>query len=149
MTFIEEKRCKFWGKNPILKGLRIAGMVVFGIIAAAIFALVFGYFVMLLWNWLMPLLFGLTVITYWQAFGILILAKLIFGAVGRGGRPHGHGHWKKWGLYDEWNMKNGPGRWKYHHDFWRDEGKEAFDNYIKKRESEVNMSEDEQKIDSN
>ena len=47
MTFTEEKDCMFWGKNHILKGFRIAGMVVLGIIAAAIFALVFGYFVML------------------------------------------------------------------------------------------------------
>ncbi len=146
MTFTEEKRCIFWGKNSILKGFRIAGMVVLGIIAAAIFALVFGYFVMLLWNWLMPLLFGLTVITYWQAFGIVILAKLIFGAVGRGGKPRGHDHWKEWGpSQDKWKMENGPGRWKYHRDFWRDEGKEAFDNYIKKRESEENGAVDESK----
>ena len=149
MTFTEEKRCKFLGKNPILKGFRIAGMVVFGIIAAAIFALVFGYFVMLLWNWLMPLLFGLTVITYWQAFGIVILAKLIFGAVGRGGKPHGHGHWKKWGHSDGWDVKNGPVRWKYHCDFWRDEGKEAFDIYMKKGESEESGTDDEQKAGNN
>ncbi len=32
MTFTEEKRCIFWGKNSILKGFRIAGMVVSGII---------------------------------------------------------------------------------------------------------------------
>ncbi len=146
MTFTKENHCIFWGKHPISKGLRIGGMVVFGIITAALFALVFGYFVMLLWNWLMPLLFGLTVITYWQAFGIVILAKLIFGAVGWGGRPHGHGRWKNWGpSHGEWDIKNGPDRWKYHRDFWRDEGKEAFDNYIKKRESEENRCDDEQK----
>jgi hypothetical protein len=141
MTFTEEKHCVFWGKNPVAKGFKIAGMVVFGIIAAAVFALVFGYFVMLLWNWLMPLLFGLTVITYWQAFGIVILAKLIFGAIGRGGSHHGPGHWKKRGFSDKWDMKNGPDKWKYHRDFWRDEGKEAFDSYIKKRESEEVTSE--------
>lgn len=44
-TFTEEKRCIFWGKNSILKGFRIAGMVVSGFIAAAIFALVFGFIV--------------------------------------------------------------------------------------------------------
>ena len=148
MTFTEEKRCVFFGKNPVMKGFKIAGMVVFGIIAAAIFALVFGYFVMLLWNWLMPLIFGITAITYWQAFGVVILAKLIFGAVGRGGRPHGPSHWKKRNPSDKWDMKNGPDKWKYHRDFWRDEGKEAFDNYIKKRESEENKSEDEENTES-
>jgi hypothetical protein len=42
--------------------------------------------VMLLWNWLMPTLFGLTIITFWQALGILILSKILFG-----------GHWGKRG----------------------------------------------------
>jgi len=34
--------------------------------------------VMWLWNWLMPLLFGLPVITYWQAGGLLLLTNLLF-----------------------------------------------------------------------
>jgi uncharacterized membrane protein len=33
---------------------------------------------MLLWNWLMPLLFGLKTIGYFQAFGLHLLARLIF-----------------------------------------------------------------------
>ena len=148
MTFTEEKRCVFFGENPVMKGFKIAGMVVLGIIAAAIFALVFGYFVMLLWNWLMPLIFGITAITYWQAFGVVILAKLIFGAVGRGGKTHGTSHWKKRSSSDKWDMKNGPDKWKYHRDFWKEEGKEAFDNYIKRRESEENESGDEENTES-
>jgi len=51
-------------------------------LADTAFALAFGWFVMLLWNWLMPAIFGLGAITYWQAFGLVVLAKLIFGAVG-------------------------------------------------------------------
>lgn len=57
--------------------------------------------VMLLWNWLMPVLFGLSVITFWQALGILILSKIIFGGGHWGKRGgccgHGHGHyaWKE------------------------------------------------------
>jgi hypothetical protein len=34
--------------------------------------------VMLLWNWLMPEIFGLIPITYWQAGGLLLLSKLLF-----------------------------------------------------------------------
>jgi hypothetical protein len=148
MTFNEEKHTIFWGRNPVSKGLRIAGMVVLGIIAAAIFALVFGYLVMLLWNWLMPLLFGLTVITYWQAFGIVILAKLIFGAIGRGGRSHWHDNRKKWSPPGDWEMKNGSRKWKYFRDFMKEEGKEAFERYMKKRESEVNGADEEQKTEN-
>ncbi len=41
--------------------------------------------------------------------------------------------------------KNSILKWKYHRDFWKDEGKEAFDNYIKKRESEESGAVDESK----
>ena len=60
-------------------GKRIAGKIIGGIFLAALFALVFGLFVMLIWNWLMPLLFNLPVINYWQAVGVIIMARLIFG----------------------------------------------------------------------
>ncbi len=45
----------------------------------------FGFVVMGLWNWLMPPLFGLKTITYWQALGLFILAKILFGGF-RGAR---------------------------------------------------------------
>jgi hypothetical protein len=76
--------------GPWGKGLRIAGITLLGVIGAAIFALIFGWFVMILWNWLMPAIFHLGTINFWQAFGIIILAKLIFGGNGFGDR-HGHG----------------------------------------------------------
>jgi len=49
-----------------------------------------GWVVMSLWNWLMPALFGLPAIGYWQAWGILILSKILFGAFHGG---HG-GNWR-------------------------------------------------------
>lgn len=38
-----------------------------------------GFLVMSLWNWLMPGLFGLKLIGYWQAVGLIILSKILFG----------------------------------------------------------------------
>jgi hypothetical protein len=38
----------------------------------------FGWVVMLLWNWLMPEIFGLTRLSYWQAWGLLILCFILF-----------------------------------------------------------------------
>lgn len=38
----------------------------------------FGWIVMLLWNWLMPEIFGLTTITYWQGWGLLVLSSILF-----------------------------------------------------------------------
>jgi len=42
----------------------------------------FSTLVMLLWNALMPVLFHLPVISYWQAVGLLILARFLFGGAG-------------------------------------------------------------------
>ncbi len=39
----------------------------------------FSLITMLLWNALMPQIFHLPVINYWQAIGLLILARLFFG----------------------------------------------------------------------
>jgi O-antigen/teichoic acid export membrane protein len=39
----------------------------------------FGLAVMYLWNWLIPDLFGGQLISFWQAIGLLALAKLLIG----------------------------------------------------------------------
>ncbi len=54
------------------------------------FIALFGFIVMSLWNWLMPALFGLKTIGYWQALGLFILSKILFGGL-RGG---GGGRWR-------------------------------------------------------
>jgi len=47
--------------------------------------------VMLLWNALIPAIFSGPVITYWQAAGLLLLSKILFGTMGRGcGKRHRH-----------------------------------------------------------
>ena len=51
----------------------------------------FGTAVLYLWNWLIPNLFGLHAITYWQAIGLLCLCWLLFGGfgwLGGGSRRH-------------------------------------------------------------
>jgi Ca2+/H+ antiporter, TMEM165/GDT1 family len=50
---------------------------------AALFLTVFSYVVMRLWNWLTPDLFGWHPISFWQAAGLLVLSKILFGG-GRG-----------------------------------------------------------------
>ncbi len=46
----------------------------------------FSYIVMLLWNALIPDIFHLGVITFWQAAGLLLLSKIFFGFGPKGGR---------------------------------------------------------------
>jgi hypothetical protein len=59
---------------------------------AALFIGLFTFLVMSLWNWLMPALFGSHPISFWQAAGILILSKILFGGF-RGG-PGRHISWR-------------------------------------------------------
>jgi hypothetical protein len=70
-------------------GFRICGLAIFGIFMAVIFAFAFGWLVMILWNHLMPSIFGLTTITYLQSVGLLVLTKLLLGGFGH---PAGHPH---------------------------------------------------------
>jgi hypothetical protein len=47
-----------------------------------------GVVVLLLWNWLMPDLFNLRPLTFWEALGLLALCRILFGGLGRGGHAH-------------------------------------------------------------
>jgi hypothetical protein len=67
--------------------------------AAVLFVFLFGEAVKYLWNWLVPALFtGAHLITFWQALGLLLLSRILFGSWhsnnGKGRGPRG---WrKKW-----------------------------------------------------
>ncbi|HNE30689.1 MAG: hypothetical protein K1X47_09795 [Cyclobacteriaceae bacterium] len=84
------------------RGWWILKFSVIGILAIGLF----GYVVMSLWNWLIPDLFHGPVIGFWQALGLLVLSKILFGGFGRGHGwkrnpgPYAQGwksHWKnKW-----------------------------------------------------
>jgi len=135
MDHVEEGNHRSW---RAMRGLRIVGFVVMGVVGAALFALAFGWFVMLLWNWLMPAIFSLGTIGYWQAFGIVILAKLIFGSLGSGHRgPRGRGprhgmpgrSWAGSGCKDDW----GGDRWRDWRDYWKEEGSAAFDRFVARK----------------
>jgi hypothetical protein len=67
-----------------MKKHRVLKMIGIGILVVALF-FVLGFVVMALWNWLMPAIFGLHTITYWQAYGLLILSKILFGGFRGGG----------------------------------------------------------------
>jgi len=73
----------------------------------AVFA--FSYFVMSLWNWLIPDLFGGPLISMWQAIGLLLLSKILFGSFN-------HGHSKN----------NKCDNHSHHHDEWKEHIHEKF-----------------------
>jgi hypothetical protein len=53
--------------------------------AFALFIWIGGEVVMHLWNWLLPTLFGWREVTFWQALGLLVLCRILFGGFGGGG----------------------------------------------------------------
>ncbi len=57
--------------------------VLWGIAIVLAFVLAFSAAIRLLWNWLMPDIFGLRPISYLQALGLLLLSRLLFGRVGQ------------------------------------------------------------------
>ena len=59
--------------------LKIVGLVVVALLVIVGLDFLLAIPVMYLWNWLMPKLFNLTTITYWQAWGLSLLAGLLFG----------------------------------------------------------------------
>jgi len=78
---------KFREARLPLKIVMVAAMIA----AFVAFTFLFGLVVMLLWNWLMPDIFGLRRITYWQGWGLLVLTHILFKSWGGrswGPRPH-------------------------------------------------------------
>jgi hypothetical protein len=64
------------GKKPLIGLLVLAGMALL------------IWVVMLLWNAILPDVLGVTTITYWQALGIFILSKILFGGFKGGPSKH-------------------------------------------------------------
>lgn len=128
-------------RRPGRKAGRICGMVGLGVTIALLFALVFGFLVKWLWNALMPDIFGLGAITYWQAVGMLILAKILFGGFGHHGpKPYPrtryyHDRYHCWGdgesmdPDDEHSRHCSFDRWRNYGRYWRERGRDDFNRY--------------------
>lgn len=136
-------------------GGHVVGSIIGGVFIAGLFALVVGALVMVLWNWLMPEIFGLGIIGYWQGFGLALLAKLLFGSFGHG--MPGHGRHKK--PDSEWHRRHGRWQasdrrhwhnWRFddvYEDWWEKEGSASFDKFMKSKEAEKDTTKDEETKD--
>lgn len=65
--------------SPAAKAFKVVGFVILGIAGISALAIVFGLIVMWLWNALMPDIFSLPEIGYWQAVGLVVLTHIFFG----------------------------------------------------------------------
>src|SRR6202011_4022991 len=86
--------------------VKILKFVLLGTLAAAAFSFV----LMSLWNWLMPALFGWHLINFWQAVGILVLSKILFG--GFRGHPGRHLYWRR-RMMERWEQMTPEEREKF------------------------------------
>ncbi len=118
---------KFRKKSP----LEIAGMIIFGAIFITGLAILFGFVIMWLWNWLMPEIFGLTTLTFWQAVGLIIFAKLIFGGFGGGSSSKKSS--KRSDKECKKDSKTDFSKWKYYDKFWKEEGDAYYRQYVERQ----------------
>lgn len=79
---------KFWIK-------KIIGFTLLVVLCVA----VVGYVVMQLWNQVLAAVVPVSVVSYWQALGLLLLSKILFGGFHGGGRKAG---WKK-EMQEKWH----------------------------------------------
>lgn len=61
---------------------------VFFLVMATVFVFVLGSVVMFLWNALLPDILGAKEITFWQAIGLFVLSRILFGGFRMGGGRH-------------------------------------------------------------
>ncbi len=75
--------------------MRVLKIALFAVVAAGVLSFV----VMSLWNVLMPGIFAVQAISFWQALGLLVLSKILFG----GFRPHAGGgpRWRQ-RMFERW-----------------------------------------------
>ena len=88
--------------------------------------IIVGFVVMELWNWLIPEIFNGNTINYWQALGVLMLARLLTG-FGKSSM----GHWKN-KMSSSYKMSRG---WSSMSDEDKDRMREKFkDRWCKSEE---------------
>jgi len=116
------------GSGPA-KVVKIIVMAVIGIIGLAVLALLFGIFVKLLWNALMPAIFGLPAIGFWQAVGLVVLAHIFFG----GDHSHHYERSSKRRKKDTGGESSLTAEMERdYREFWLEEGREAFGRWMKR-----------------
>lgn len=87
-----------------------------------------GLIVNLLWNWLMPEIFGLTKLSYLQSLGVLILSKILFGSIGSDNEH------KKNDSMEIKRVESAPEDLVYEK-WWAEIGEKSFENYMNQKDT--------------
>ncbi|MEA5049208.1 MAG: hypothetical protein VB034_11460 [Eubacteriales bacterium] len=112
-----------WAKYTLYTILGLGGAVLIG--------LLLGNVILWLWNWLMPKLFGLRTIGFWEALGLFALMRILIGFGSSSHSDDGDSRKqkknKRKGSCSE--EKETGKSWKYYDEWWEQAGKEAFRAY--------------------
>ena len=121
MNFEHKQRTGFRGKRVFFIPIIVIGIFIF------------SGAVMLLWNAVLPAaITGVHIITFWQAMGILVLSKILFGGL-KGLHNHGHEHHRRHmerDLREKW-MQMEPEERKKMAEEMRAEWKQRFGHTVK------------------
>ena len=111
---------------------KIAVWTVAGLAGAVVFGLLFGFLIQFLWNATLAEMFDIPKLSFWQAIGLFVLAKLFFG-FGAGGsgsnrkrRRSRRGH-REPGMESE-NVTDLADDETFKR-FWQEEGKASYETY--------------------
>jgi len=89
---------------------------VFFLLIGGVILAVAGGGVMLLWNAILPRVIGVQPLGYWDALGLLVLCRILFGSFHKGGPAgpkHRRKHWReKWNNMSEEERALLKARWK-------------------------------------
>lgn len=122
------------GEKKTPDALVVLGMIVLVVLVIAVVVALAGLLVRWLWNHLMPGVFNLPTLSYWQAIGLFVLAQLFFGA---GAKVETGNKTVKKTAKQELEQKPDndadPTESDKYQDWWKNEGKQAFDLYKTKK----------------
>ncbi len=95
---------------------RLLFMAPLAIVGMALFVAIGGEVVHLLWNWLLPGLFGWRQITFWEALGLLALCRILFGGFRLGGHGSPRSNIRR-RMAERWEQMTAEEREKYRQSF--------------------------------
>ena len=96
---------------------RFARIVLLVVVIGPLAILVFGGIVMWLWNNVLAEVLHISTVTFWQALGILVLSKILFGSFSGGSSSRRNYSWKqrmqkKWAAMTPEEREQFKARWR-------------------------------------
>jgi len=92
---------------------------IFFLPVVALIATALGFIVMYLWNWILPEVTHAGRLNFWQALGLLVLCRLLFGNFNKGGGGNNRFRGKAMGMRSKWQSMNEEERAKFKEEYKR------------------------------